>query len=158
MRAVPLASDPVEETSSEGASWLSWRMSLAPLFWSDWLVTADTAIGTEESGLARRVAVMMISPPVSASASALSAACGAGDAASCASAGMACAQRMAAMLADARVVDRRFMENLSYVCVVVGAVTRRSATIICHADFPLKSLRLQSGTVCCGFATGRTGR
>ena len=67
IRGVPFASDPVEETSSDGASWLSWRMSLAPLFCNDCAVTAETAIGTFESGLARRVAVTMISPVVSAS-------------------------------------------------------------------------------------------
>ena len=32
IRAEPFASVPVEETSSDGASWLSWRMSLAPEF------------------------------------------------------------------------------------------------------------------------------
>ena len=62
MRAEPFASVPVEETSSDGASWLSARMSLAPVFCSDSDVTALTAIGTSERGLARRVAVMMIVP------------------------------------------------------------------------------------------------
>ncbi len=38
-------------------------MSLAPLFCKACEVMAETAIGTSESGLARRVAVMMIAPP-----------------------------------------------------------------------------------------------
>ena len=38
--AEPFASEPVEETSSDGASWFSWRMSLAPLYLH--LVAADS--------------------------------------------------------------------------------------------------------------------
>lgn len=60
MRAAPLASVPDEDTSSDGASWFNWRMSEAPLFYMDSAVTAETAMGTSLSGLARRVAVTMI--------------------------------------------------------------------------------------------------
>jgi hypothetical protein len=74
IRAEPLASLPVEETSSEGASWFSCRMSVAPEFCSDCAVTADTAIGTLDSGLARRVAVMMISPRLTSLSSGVGAA------------------------------------------------------------------------------------
>ena len=43
IRAEPLASEPVEETSSDGATWFSWRMSLAPELDSVSADTADTA-------------------------------------------------------------------------------------------------------------------
>jgi len=63
MRATaPEASVELEETSREGDNWFSCRRSVAPLFWSASLAMAVTAIGTSLSGLARRVAVMMISP------------------------------------------------------------------------------------------------
>ena len=61
IRADALASDPVDDTSSDGASWFNVRMSLAPLFCIACALTADTAIGTSDRGLARRVAVTMIS-------------------------------------------------------------------------------------------------
>ena len=63
MRATaPLASDEVDETRSDGDTWLSWRMSLAPEFLSWSPVTAETAIGTSLSAWLRRVAVTTISP------------------------------------------------------------------------------------------------
>ena len=62
MRADPFASLPVDDTSSDGASWFSWRMSVAPLFCNDAAETAVTAIGTSDNGLARRVAVMTMVP------------------------------------------------------------------------------------------------
>src|ERR1043165_4567980 len=65
MRATPApASDDVEDTSSDGASWLSWRMSDAPEYLRFCAVTALTAIGTSERAWLRRVAVMTL-PPVS---------------------------------------------------------------------------------------------
>ena len=69
IRAEAFDSLPVDDTSSDGASWLSWRMSLAPEFCSCACVTALTAIGTSLSGLARRVAVTTMSPAVVESAS-----------------------------------------------------------------------------------------
>ena len=62
IRAVPApASEVVEETSSEGETWVSWRISLAPEFWRISAVTAETASGTSESASLRRVAVMTMS-------------------------------------------------------------------------------------------------
>ena len=46
IRAEPLASDPVDDTKSDGATWLSWRMSLAPLLSSVSALTAEIATGT----------------------------------------------------------------------------------------------------------------
>src|SRR5215213_2401424 len=62
IRATPApASDEVDETSSDGATWLSCRMSLAPVYSSCWAVTALTAIGTSDSAWLRRVAVITMS-------------------------------------------------------------------------------------------------
>src|SRR3954447_13938238 len=55
------ASDEVDETSSEGATWLSCRMSLAPVYSRVWAVTALTAMGTSDKASLRRVAVMTMS-------------------------------------------------------------------------------------------------
>ncbi len=55
------ASDEVENTSSDGLSWVSARMSLAPEFCSVSAVTAETASGTSDSASLRRVAVTTIS-------------------------------------------------------------------------------------------------
>jgi len=63
-----LASVLVEETSSDGASWLSWRMSVAPEFCISCPPTAVTAIGTVCSSCRRPCAVMTISPPVASAA------------------------------------------------------------------------------------------
>ena len=52
------ASDVVDETSNDGESWFSCRMSVAPEYSSCWAVTALTAIGTSDSAWLRRVAVM----------------------------------------------------------------------------------------------------
>jgi len=70
IRALPLASVPVDETRSDGASWLSERMSLAPEFCRLSADTALTAIGTSDSAWLRRVAVMTISPRDSSPSSA----------------------------------------------------------------------------------------
>jgi hypothetical protein len=69
IRAEPFASVPVEDTSRDGASWFSWRMSVTPEFWSSPLPIAVTAIGTSWRTWRRPCAVMMISPE-SASAAA----------------------------------------------------------------------------------------
>ena len=68
-RADPFASVPVEETRSDGASWLSWRMSVAPLFCISSAPTAVTAIGTSWRTWRRPCAVTMISPESSSAAS-----------------------------------------------------------------------------------------
>ena len=78
IRAEPFASEPVEETSSDGATWFSWRMSFAPLFCSVSALTAEIATGTSDSSWARPCAVTTIG------ASALSSVV---SAASCAKAG-----------------------------------------------------------------------
>jgi len=54
------ASDEVDDTSSEGETWFSCRMSVAPVYSRVWAVTALTAIGTSDSASLRRVAVMTI--------------------------------------------------------------------------------------------------
>ena len=62
MRATPApASDEVEDTSSDGDSCVSWRMSLAPEYSSVSAVTALTASGTSDSASLRRVAVTTMS-------------------------------------------------------------------------------------------------
>jgi hypothetical protein len=53
---------PVEETSSDGASWLSWRMVGGARILQRLRGDRRPAIGTSDSGLARRVAVTMIVP------------------------------------------------------------------------------------------------
>ena len=60
IRAEPLASEPVDETSSDGATWFSWRMSFAPLFCSVSALTAEIATGTSDKSWARPCAVTMI--------------------------------------------------------------------------------------------------
>ena len=63
IRAPPApASDEVDDTSSDGLTWVSWRMSLMPEFSSVSAVTALTASGTSLSASLRRVAVTMMSP------------------------------------------------------------------------------------------------
>ena len=64
IRAEPLASEPVDDTSSDGASWLSWRMSLAPEFCSVSAETAEIATGTSASAWARPCAVTTMSAPI----------------------------------------------------------------------------------------------
>ena len=61
IRAEALASLPVDETRSDGASWFSARTSFAPEFLSASALTALTAIGTFDSAVERRVAVMTMS-------------------------------------------------------------------------------------------------
>ena len=56
------ASDEVDETSNDGATWLSCRMSVAPVYCKVFAVTALTAIGTSDSASLRRVAVITMSP------------------------------------------------------------------------------------------------
>ena len=56
------ASDDVEETRSDGDTWFSCRMSVAPVYRSVCAVTALTAIGTSDSASFRRVAVITMSP------------------------------------------------------------------------------------------------
>ena len=73
MRGEAFASVPVEDTSSDGASWFSWRMSFAPEFRSDSAVTADTATGTSASTWARPCAVTTMSLPISSCCAAVSA-------------------------------------------------------------------------------------
>src|SRR3546814_3087535 len=60
IRADSLASEPVDETSSDGASWFSWRMSFAPLFCSVSALTAEIATGTSDRSCERPCAVTMI--------------------------------------------------------------------------------------------------
>jgi hypothetical protein len=54
-------SEEVDETSSEGETWLSCRMSVAPVYSRVSAVTALTAIGTSDNASLRRVAVMTMS-------------------------------------------------------------------------------------------------
>ncbi len=86
IRAEPFASEPVDETSSDGATWFSWRMSFAPLFCSVSALTAEIATGTSDRSCERPCAVTMIGVS-SLSSVAASAAASAG--ASCAKAGAA---------------------------------------------------------------------
>ena len=79
MRATAELSLVADDTSSDGASWFNWRMSLPPELRSCSAETALTAIGTSDRTCERRVAVMIISPGLS-SATARSAVVGlAGD-------------------------------------------------------------------------------
>jgi hypothetical protein len=95
IRAEPLASEPVDETSSDGAIWLSWRMSFAPLFCSDSADTALTATGTSDNSCERPCAITTMSPlSAAASAACWSLVCGVCGA-SCASAGEDSAPRLA---------------------------------------------------------------
>ena len=64
MRGEPFASDPVEDTSSDGASWLSWRMSFAPDRARLSAFTAEIATGTSASTCARPCAVTTMSAGV----------------------------------------------------------------------------------------------
>src|SRR5690554_2994241 len=60
IRAEPLASLPVEDTSRDGASWFSSRMSLVPLCCNCSELTAETAIGTSDKTCSRPCAVTTI--------------------------------------------------------------------------------------------------
>ena len=69
MRAPPApASDEVEDTSSDGLTWLRPRRSTAPEFLIVSAVIADTASGTSLSASLRRVAVTMMASESTASA------------------------------------------------------------------------------------------
>ena len=116
IRAVKLTSLVAPETISEGASWLSARISLTPEFSSASAESAVTAIGTSESASARLVAVTMIVP---ASSTASSSACGV--AASCAITG--CARTSAEIIVDAKNAPAFFMP-VSYVIRSVSWIVR----------------------------------